>query len=162
MWICGLKDMLAIVRSSSYPDTVERWLRKEFYSIENQREMITLKELKNFFSKLNCKISTGKLLELFSEVDVKNRNEIGFDSFTKLYQKLLMTPHSMQDIFDRSFPYSRNGKVLTVHEFQQFLVNEQMEADATNLQFVANLIKDFLQDVQRDVHEPYFTIDEVN
>lgn len=50
---------------------------------------ITLKDLKAFLPRVNCKISTNKLRELFQEVDVWKRNELGFDDFAQLYHKLM-------------------------------------------------------------------------
>lgn len=37
-WMKGLKYMIADTFASPYPLEIERWLRKEFYSIENARE----------------------------------------------------------------------------------------------------------------------------
>lgn len=160
MWITGLRDMCNMIRSTSYPNTVERWLRKEFYAMENAHSAIAQKDLKSFLSKLNCKISTAKLMEIFAEVDVKKRNEIGFDSFTRLY--LMVATNVIGDIFaGRRFPYTRDNQLITLKEFQQFLVDEQSDSEAHSLDAVSGLIKDFLQDVQRDVHEPYLTIPEV-
>lgn len=50
---------------------------------------VTLKEVKSFLPKVNCKISTAKLNEHFHEVDTRRRNEIGFDDFALLYQNLI-------------------------------------------------------------------------
>lgn len=161
MWIAGLRDMCNMLRSAPYPNTVERWLRKEFYAMENAHSAIAQKDLKSFLSKLNCKISTAKLMEIFAEVDAKKRNEIGFDSFTRLYEKLMVSSNAINDIFSRRFPYSRDNQLITLKEFQQFLLDEQMEGEANNIETVSGWIKDFLQDVQRDVHEPYLTIPEV-
>lgn len=49
---------------------------------------ITIKELKSFLSRVNCKITTQKLLEYFNEIDEKSRGELKFDDFGRLYQKL--------------------------------------------------------------------------
>lgn len=57
---------------------------------------ITLKEVKSFLPKINCKISTSKLRDLFQEVDTNRRGEIGFDDFSTLYHKL---------IFDQNVSY---------------------------------------------------------
>lgn len=100
-------------------------------------------------------------MEIFAEVDVKKRNEIGFDSFTRLYEKLMVSPNAINDIFNRRFSYSRDNQLITLKDFQQFLLDEQMDGDASNVEKVAVMIKDFIQDVQRDVHEPYLTISEV-
>lgn len=162
MWITGLREMGNMLRSTSYPNTVERWLRKEFYAMENAHSAIAQKDLKSFLSKLNCKISTASLMEIFAEVDVKKRNEIGFDSFTRLYEKLMVSSSAVNDIFGRHFPYSRDHQLITLKEFQQFLLDEQMDSEANNVETVSGWIKDFLQDVQRDVHEPYLTVAEVH
>lgn len=50
---------------------------------------VTLKEVKAFLPKINCKMSTSKLRDLFQEVDTSRRGEIGFDDFSILYHKLI-------------------------------------------------------------------------
>lgn len=37
-WIRGLRYMVSDTLSSPYPLELERWLRKEFYAMENSRE----------------------------------------------------------------------------------------------------------------------------
>lgn len=56
--------------------------------------------------------------------------------------------------------YSRNKQTVTLQEFQKFLIEEQSDPMSKNPSVVANYIKDYLQDVQRDVAEPYMTIEE--
>ena len=53
---------------------------------------VTMKELKSFLSRINCKMITSKLLEHFNGVDVRQRGELRFDDFLRLYQKLLTSP----------------------------------------------------------------------
>jgi len=50
---------------------------------------VTLKDIKSFFPRVHCKISTSKLRELFQEVDIRKRNELNFDEFVTLYNKLI-------------------------------------------------------------------------
>jgi len=50
---------------------------------------VTLKDVKAFLPRINCKIATNRLRELFQEVDTRNRNELGFDDFVILYHKLM-------------------------------------------------------------------------
>lgn len=45
--------------------------------------------MKAFLPKINCKISTNKLRDIFQEVDNNKRGEIGFDDFSILYHKLI-------------------------------------------------------------------------
>jgi hypothetical protein len=39
LWVRGLRHLVPDTVAASYPLQVERWLRKEFYSMENSREM---------------------------------------------------------------------------------------------------------------------------
>ena len=50
---------------------------------------VSLKEIKAILPRLNCKIQMNKLRELFNEVDTRKRNEIGFDDYSTLYQKMI-------------------------------------------------------------------------
>lgn len=50
---------------------------------------VTLKDVKAFLPRVNSKIATNRLRELFQEVDTRNRNELGFDDFVILYHKLM-------------------------------------------------------------------------
>lgn len=59
------------------------------YSISMLINRITMKDIKAFLPRVNCKIATNRLRELFQEVDTKNRNELGFDDFVILYHKLI-------------------------------------------------------------------------
>lgn len=52
-------------------------------------DRVTLKEVKAFLPKINCKISTSKLRDFFQEVDTGTKGEIGFDDFSTLYHKLI-------------------------------------------------------------------------
>lgn len=50
---------------------------------------VSLKEVKAFLPRLNYKIPTNKLREIFNDVDTRKRGEIGFDDFTILYHKII-------------------------------------------------------------------------
>lgn len=161
LWLQGLRYMVADSINSPYLLQVERWLRKEFYALENSKDTVTLKEIKTFLSKVNCKISTSKLNELFQEIDTRHRSEINFDDFAKLYQIIMLPPTVLHECFDELVrKYSKNGKTVTLKEFQKFLIDEQNDTMAKSPQLVATFIKDFIQDVQRDVAEPYLTVQE--
>lgn len=51
---------------------------------------VNLKDLKSFLPRINYKIPTNRLREIFNEIDTRRRAEIGFDDFTILYQKLIL------------------------------------------------------------------------
>ncbi|XP_069674413.1 1-phosphatidylinositol 4,5-bisphosphate phosphodiesterase gamma-1 isoform X2 [Periplaneta americana] len=158
LWVRALRHLVPDTINSPYPLQVERWLRKEFYSMENSREMITLKEMKAFLPRVNCKISTSRLRELFQEVDTRKRTELGFDDFATLYHKLMFDENMFEKYIDNYATYSENGKIITLQEFQSFLIQEQRDALGNDEREVSRFMRDYLQDSQRNVQEPYFTI----
>lgn len=118
--------------------------------------------MKSFLPKINFKISTSKLNEQFHDIaDVRKRNEIGFDDFTRLYQNLINVPTFLLDCFNCPMPYSENGETVTLKEFQKFLLTDQNEEEkAKDDNIISTFIQEFVQDTQREVQEPYFTISE--
>ncbi|XP_015591333.1 1-phosphatidylinositol 4,5-bisphosphate phosphodiesterase gamma-1 isoform X2 [Cephus cinctus] len=159
LWVKGLRHLVQDTISAPYPLQVERWLRKEFYAMENNREMVTLRDVKAFLPRINCKIPTNRLRELFQEVDTKNRTELGFDDFVTLYHKLMFDQNNVTE-WSRLATYSSNGKTVTLQEFQSFLVTEQQDPLGNNDCEVSRFIREYLQDPQRDVQDPYFTLSE--
>lgn len=121
---------------------------------------VTLKEVKAFLPKINLKISTADLNKHFQIADARKRNEIGFDDFTRLYQNMINVPTFLLDCFNGPMPYSDNTETVTLKEFQKFLLTEQGEEKAKDDQYISSFIQEFVQDTQREVQEPYFTINE--
>lgn len=147
---------------------------------------MTLKDVKTFLPRVNCKVVTNRLREVFEEVDTRNRGELGFDDFVTLYQKLMFdnVVSRMPDEFnisrrrvdrsinhcsllrknfpdrDRLMSYSENKKIVSLQEFHRFLVTEQHTSTGNDYQEVSKFVRDYLQDPQRDVQEPYFTVSE--
>jgi phosphatidylinositol phospholipase C, gamma-1 len=159
IWIRGLKHMVKDTIESSYSLQVERWLFKEFYFYENNRETISMKELKSFLPKINCKLQTQLLNELFRKVDVRGRNELTFDDFSKFYQQLILC-NSLTDYFADFVRYTTNGKQLSVSGFRDFLKENQQDDLASDENRVAIFIRNFVQDSSRDLQNPYLTVNE--
>lgn len=67
---------------------------------------------------------------------------------------------NINDFFDRSKLYSENGQSVTLQEFQSFLIEEQHDNLGNDERTLSAFMRDYLQDPQRDVQEPYFTITE--
>ncbi|XP_034945841.1 1-phosphatidylinositol 4,5-bisphosphate phosphodiesterase gamma-1 [Chelonus insularis] len=156
LWVKGLRYLVQDTIKAPYPLQVERWLRKEFYFMENNRETVSLKEIKTFMPRASCKISTNKLREVFQEVDTRGRTELGFDDFVTLYHKLLVDYTTFPD-WKKLLNYSSSGKMFTVQDFQNFLIKEQHDSLGNNPHEVSRFMTEYLQDPQRDVQNPYFT-----
>lgn len=170
-WVKGLRYMVQDTIQASYPLQVERWLRREYYAIENSSNQsskeggqVTIKDFKAFLGSISCKMTTSKLMDCFSEEDIRRKNDLRFDDFARLYRKLIQPANFLEELFHslpgKEFAYSKDGEIVTLREFEKFLLQEQREAIARDNNAVSNFMREFLQDVEREVQEPYFTISE--
>ncbi|XP_026461252.1 1-phosphatidylinositol 4,5-bisphosphate phosphodiesterase gamma-1-like [Ctenocephalides felis] len=161
LWVKALRHLAADTVNSPYPLAVERWLRREFYAVENQRETVSMKEVKLFLPRVNCKLATHKLREEFQKVDTSNRTELGFDDFAMLYHKLIFDESRIQDYFDCFSEYCSDGKIVSLQEFQKFLLQEQDDPMGEDVRATSQFLRDYLQEPLRDIQEPYFTVSEI-
>lgn len=170
-WVKGLRYMVQDTINASYPLQVERWLRREYYAIENSGHQsskeggqVTVKDFKSFLSNISCKMTTSKLMDCFNEEDVRRKNDLRFDDFARLYRKLIQPAGFLEELFHalagKEFAYSKDGEKVSLREFEQFLLQEQRDAIARDNNAVSNFIREFLQDIEREVQEPYFTVSE--
>ncbi len=118
---------------------------------------ITLKELKGFLTRINCKLQNYKLKEYFQEIDVRRTGEIGLEGFTTFYTNLI---HDNKIFCEYFASYSNDRKRITVQEMTAFLAQEQKDQLAEDERNVCQLMKDFLRDSNRNSEEPYFTLKE--
>ncbi|XP_023319124.1 1-phosphatidylinositol 4,5-bisphosphate phosphodiesterase gamma-1 isoform X2 [Trichogramma pretiosum] len=163
LWVKGLRYLVQDTINATYPLQVERWLRKEFYSMENSNEVISLKDMKAFLPRVNYKIPTNRLRELFQEVDIRHRGEIGFDDFVKLYHKLIFDNCILEVDYSKLLQYTiKNSdvRIIPLQRFQKFLKEQQNDPLSLSEDYVSDFMRKYLDDVHRDVQEPYFTFEE--
>jgi len=60
---------------------------------------ITLKDLKSFLTRINCKISTKEIKEKLQKLDIYNNDEILFEKFCLFYKNLIFNSHLFDDYF---------------------------------------------------------------
>ncbi|CAG5073650.1 5-bisphosphate phosphodiesterase gamma-1 (Mus musculus) [Cotesia congregata] len=157
LWVKGLRYLVQDTIKAPYPLQVERWLRKEFYFMENTDETVTLKDIKSFMPRASCKISTNKLRQVFQQVDTRNRTALGFDDFVVLFYKLLIDYTTFPD-WKKLLSYSSTGNTFSLQDFQNFLTHQQHDQLlGNNSHDVSHFMTDYLQDPQRHVQDPYFT-----
>lgn len=166
-WVRGLKYMVQDTISAPYPLQVERWLRREYYGIENANQHskeginVTVKDFKAFLAGVSCKMTTGMLMEFFSEDDIRRKSDLRFDDFSRLYCRVLAPSTFLADCFLESpYKYSSDSKNVTLREFKKFLLTEQQDPMGHDDIATSNFVRDFIQDIERDVQEPYFTVNE--
>uniref|UniRef100_A0A8C0EU26 1-phosphatidylinositol 4,5-bisphosphate phosphodiesterase gamma n=1 Tax=Bubo bubo TaxID=30461 RepID=A0A8C0EU26_BUBBB len=145
MWIKGLNWLVADTLRAATPLQIERWLRKQFYSLDRNREdRISAKDLKNMLSQVNYRVPNMRFLrERLTDVEQRN-GDITYGQFAQLYRSLMFSAQKMV----------RAGKGW---EGKGDTIFELWAADTLQVQeFMFN----FLRDPLREIDEPYFSLDE--
>ena len=153
---------------------------------------ITLKDLKVFLPKINCKMSTSKLRDMFTLVDTRKSSEIGFDDFAILFHQLLhdsTVRHRLSIRITVACCIQKTCQILLIVTVQRIYFNSQVfesllrnyssdgnrvtlnefhsflqleQKESISSDQVSKFIRDYLQEPGRDVHEPYLTNVEVS
>ncbi|XP_054720768.1 1-phosphatidylinositol 4,5-bisphosphate phosphodiesterase gamma-1-like [Uloborus diversus] len=153
----GLQYLVAENDNVPYPLEIERWLKKEFFIMKNSKELIPIKDLKQFLLKINLKLPGNRLKEIFQKIDVRRVGEIGFESFASFYHNLMYSGLLLSSFF---YLYTKDDELVSLEEFQDFLHEQQKDPNAYDEAKTIKLMCDFLQNPGRDAREPFFTIPE--
>lgn len=162
MWIKGLNWLLQDTLQAPTPLQIERWLRKQFYSIDRNREdKISVKDLKSMLSQVNYRVPNMRFLrDRLMEVEQRNQ-EINYAQFAQLYRSLMYNAQKTMPL-----PFLERGGErpelyrVSLLDFQSFLLDYQKEMWATDLLQVQEYMFHFLRDPLREIEEPYFTLEE--
>nr|DBA27744.1 TPA: hypothetical protein GDO54_008209 [Pyxicephalus adspersus] len=151
MWIKGLNWLLQDTLQAPTPLQIERWLRKQFYSLDRNREdKISVKDLKNMLSQVNYRVPNMRFLrDRLTEVEQRNQ-EINYAQFAQLYRSLMYNAQKTRLGLSR----------VSLLDFQTFLLEYQKELWASDLLQVQEFMFHFLRDPLREIEEPYFTMEE--
>ncbi|XP_034269819.1 1-phosphatidylinositol 4,5-bisphosphate phosphodiesterase gamma-1 isoform X2 [Pantherophis guttatus] len=161
MWIKGLNWLVADTLKAATPLQIERWLRKQFYFVDRNREdRISAKDLKSMLSQVNYRVPNMRFLrERLSDVEQRN-GDITYGQFVQLYQSLMYNAQKGMAVpFLESGERSEYNRI-SLSEFQTFLLEYQMELWAADLSLVQDFMFTFLSDPLRVIEEPYFSSDE--
>ena len=168
-WVAGLFYIVNITIKASYPLQVEQWLRKEYYAIQNLSQTskkltsITLKDFKTFLKSVNCKMTTSKIMEFFTDLELKpNDTHLRFDDFSRFYQRLLLPQVLVKDLVHRDIfnDALERSDIVKFEEFRSFLSKYQNDTIIIDEKAIAQFIQAFLQDVEREVPHPHLTVQE--
>ncbi|KAM3609416.1 uncharacterized protein V6R79_014412 [Siganus canaliculatus] len=167
-WLIGLELLRQETVIAPTPVLIESWLRKQMYSVnQTKTNSISMKELKALLPLLNCKApSTRTLKDKFQEVGAK-KDRLDFEQFHKLYNLIMFEQNEILDEFKKescAFILGNTDKpdasAVLLHDFQRFLVYQQQEAWATDLNQVRELMTTFIDDTMRKTNDPEFTVSE--
>ncbi|XP_075702480.1 1-phosphatidylinositol 4,5-bisphosphate phosphodiesterase gamma-1 isoform X2 [Rhinoderma darwinii] len=162
MWIKGLNWLLQDTLQAPTPLQIERWLRKQFYSLDRNREdKISVKDLKSMLSQVNYRVPNMRFLrDRLMEVEQRNQ-EINYAQFAQLYRSLMYNAQKTMPL-----PFLERGGErpelyrVSLLDFQRFLLDYQKEMWASDLSRVQEFMFHFLRDPLREIEEPYFTLEE--
>ncbi|XP_028308700.1 1-phosphatidylinositol 4,5-bisphosphate phosphodiesterase gamma-1 isoform X2 [Gouania willdenowi] len=161
MWVKGLSWLVADTLKSPTPLQIERWLRKQFYAVDRNREdRISCKDLKSMLSQVNYRVPNMRFLrEKIPDSELRN-GEVSFSQFAQLYRSLMFDAQRNLDIpFLQGFT-DRPEQRISLEDFQSFLVDSQQELWATDENKVHEFMFSYLKDPLREVERPFFHQDE--
>ncbi|XP_006144201.1 1-phosphatidylinositol 4,5-bisphosphate phosphodiesterase gamma-1 isoform X1 [Tupaia chinensis] len=166
MWIKGLTWLMEDTLQAATPLQIERWLRKQFYSVDRNREdRISAKDLKNMLSQVNYRVPNMRFLrERLTDLEQRS-SDITYGQFAQLYRSLMYSAQKTMDLPFLEASALRAGERpelcrMSLPEFQQFLLEYQGELWAVDRLQVQEFMLSFLRDPLREIEEPYFFLDE--
>nr|XP_013014250.1 1-phosphatidylinositol 4,5-bisphosphate phosphodiesterase gamma-2 isoform X2 [Cavia porcellus] len=168
-WLSGLKILHQEAMSASTPTIIESWLRKQIYSVDQtRRNSISLRELKAILPLVNFKVSSAKFLkDKFTEIGA-HKDELSFEQFHLFYKKLMFEQQKLildefkkdSSVFILGNTDRPDGSAVYLQDFQRFLIHEQQELWAQDLNKVRERMTKFIDDTMRETAEPFLFVDE--
>lgn len=167
-WLVGLQLLREETLAAPTPVLVESWLRKQMYSVNQvKKNSLSVKELKSLLPMLNYKAPSSRALkDRLQEVGIK-KDRLDFEQFHKFYNLLMFEQNEILDEFKReacSFILGNTDKLdasaVLLHDFQRFLIYDQNELWANDLNQVRELMTIFIDDTMRRTNDPEFTVSE--
>uniref|UniRef100_A0A3B3ZUN7 1-phosphatidylinositol 4,5-bisphosphate phosphodiesterase gamma n=1 Tax=Periophthalmus magnuspinnatus TaxID=409849 RepID=A0A3B3ZUN7_9GOBI len=163
MWVKGLNWLVADTLKSPTPLQIERWLRKQFYAVDRNREdRISCKDLKNMLSQVNYRVPNMKFLrEKLPDSEMRN-GDVSFSQFAQLYRSLMFDAQKSMilSLFVFLRYIDRPEIRISLEEFKNFLLEHQNELWATDNNKVQDFMFSYLKDPLREVEQPYFCQEE--
>uniref|UniRef100_A0A8C1TJM1 1-phosphatidylinositol 4,5-bisphosphate phosphodiesterase gamma n=1 Tax=Cyprinus carpio TaxID=7962 RepID=A0A8C1TJM1_CYPCA len=90
MWVKGLTWLVSDTLRSPTPLQIERWLRKQFYAVDRNREdRISCKDLKSMLCQVNYRVPNMRFLrEKLPDGELRN-GDVSYSHFAQLYRSLM-------------------------------------------------------------------------
>lgn len=167
-WLIGVELLRQETLAAPTPVLIESWLRKQMYSVnQTKTNSISMKELKSLLPSLNYKAPSSRTLkDKFLEVGGK-KDRLDFEQFHKFYNLIMFEQNEILDEFKKescSFILGNTDKpeasAVLLHDFQRFLIYNQKELWANDLNQVRELMTTFIDDTMRKTNDPEFTVSE--
>uniref|UniRef100_A0AAQ5ZUZ6 1-phosphatidylinositol 4,5-bisphosphate phosphodiesterase gamma n=1 Tax=Amphiprion ocellaris TaxID=80972 RepID=A0AAQ5ZUZ6_AMPOC len=146
-WLIGIELLRQETLAAPTPVLIESWLRKQMYSVNQTKT--------NSSSVLPSQEVGGK------------KDRLDFEQFHKFYNLIMFEQNEILDEFKKescSFILGNTDKpeasAVLLHDFQRFLIYNQKELWANDLNQVRELMTTFIDDTMRKTNDPEFTVSE--
>ncbi|XP_031560507.1 1-phosphatidylinositol 4,5-bisphosphate phosphodiesterase gamma-1-like isoform X2 [Actinia tenebrosa] len=156
-WVKGLVFLMYESLVATQPVLTYRWLLREWNTLtanSTQKKKIGMREMKAFFQKANVKMSNTRIKELLQNID--RSAQIDFEQFKRIYHEIMCT----KELTSKFSSYIENGTYVPLKKFQKFLLEEQQEVAARDINSVREYMLEYLSDNSRNYTDPYFTVSE--
>uniref|UniRef100_A0A674MAX0 1-phosphatidylinositol 4,5-bisphosphate phosphodiesterase gamma n=1 Tax=Takifugu rubripes TaxID=31033 RepID=A0A674MAX0_TAKRU len=156
MWVKGLNWLVADTLKSPTPLQIERWLRKQFYAVDRNREdRISCKDLKNMLSQVNYRVPNMRFLREKLPVTLFSSEQTS--QFAQLYRSLMFDAQKNVSVqIGQSQRFHPPSPILMHPRATSYL----FELWSTDNNKVQEFMFSYLKDPLREVEQPYFHQDE--
>ncbi|CAG9530654.1 unnamed protein product [Cercopithifilaria johnstoni] len=156
MWCQGVQYLMLDTISACHALIVERWLRKQYYSIAGyglENSCVAIKHMKPFVqTSLQYKVQSKQLQEVCEET-------MYYDTFANAYRKLL---HASPLFSEHFAAYSDDAAVVSFNNFLRFHKDKQNDEIGMMREKASDFLRRFLKewDPYRDIPEPALSVTE--
>uniref|UniRef100_A0A665WN38 1-phosphatidylinositol 4,5-bisphosphate phosphodiesterase gamma n=1 Tax=Echeneis naucrates TaxID=173247 RepID=A0A665WN38_ECHNA len=165
-WLTGLELLRQETVAAPTPVLIERYAHVSSVPFCFPPS-ISIKELKTLLPLVNYKAPSSRALkDKFLEVGAK-KDRLDFEQFHKLYNLIMFEQNEILDEFKKescAFILGNTDKpdasAVLLHDFQRFLIFQQKESWANDLNLVRELMTTFIDDTMRKTNDPEFTVSE--
>jgi len=98
-------------------------------------------------------------MKIFSELDSPKTGDIPFDQFESLYHNIMFT--SQKSLYSLVQSYSHDNSTFTPYDVQKFLLIEQKEQWANEIEEVKKRMFEYVGDDSRKIEHIYFNSHQV-
>lgn len=159
-WVKGLVYLMYESLIATQAVLIHRWLLREWNGMVSitsapKRNTFGMKELRAFFQRANVKLSNSRLKELI-QIAGRGEGHVDFEGFRKIYDEIM----TVKELTLRFNDYIENNTYVPLANFQSFLLEEQEESGAIDIESVRSYMLQYLADGSRSYSEPYFTVSE--
>ncbi|XP_073709796.1 1-phosphatidylinositol 4,5-bisphosphate phosphodiesterase gamma-2-like [Misgurnus anguillicaudatus] len=164
-WLIGLELLRQETLAANTPEIIKSWLWKQMYSVDQRKKTsISMRELKSLLPKMNFKAPGGRFLKDTFLVLGANNDVLDFEQFHKFYNLLIFDNQKMiLEEFKQglnAFIMGNMDQPIQLCNFQRFLLCQQKETWANNLNQVRDLMTIFIDDTMRKTNNPTFTVEQ--